>query len=798
MIEYDGRYEQKPSFSFALITTCGFATAIGQIVIVRELLVLFCGNELSTGLIFASWLLWTALGSTLGGRYGASPAHDPSVLPKAMALLALLLPASVLWIRAARIIWTIPRGESVGPLSMLGISLVGTSLFCFVSGALFGLTWTIAASTWVKKSTPPLPIYLGEALGASLGGLFFYFVLLPRASILNAALLTSMITLAALAILYAWPWFHRRTTGWEEGTPKRPPCPGSPRQERGKIEAPRRYRNPSLAFPSAFALVIAFAFLFSENLDRLSRHWQWGPNLLTVRDTPFQNLALIGDANQFSLFANGLLFFSTSDPQTAEYAVHLAMLQHRQPGKVLLIGGGVGGLLSEVLKHPHIDRVDYVEPDPEVIELAEEFLPASATAALFDRRVRLFHADAGTFIRSTDATFDVIIMQLGDPVNAETNRFFTVEFFARLSRLLNPDGIFSFAIASSPDMVGPAEARLLQSVYVTLTSVFPGVLVLPGDSARFLASHRLENLTADPQELVARITERQLDLRFVREYYLFDYLNPMRLNYMKSVLSQVGSVAVNRDFEPTCYFNDLLVWAAQVHPALGGAFTAISRVGRPLFWTVMAFLIAGLLGFLRNRYTTTRHAVMLNVAIVGGILMILEIILLLGFQILEGFVYTQLALIIAFFMAGMALGAGGVTLFSSRIGNPVRQLIFIQSLLACYLVGLLGLFLLLQHQLQTVPVKPPPMSAIFSMLALAGGVMGGLHFSLCVQALANSPLPSANAGPKLYALDLIGANVGVLAVSLFVMPIYGLTTTMLALVAICAAGVLTLVGRHAG
>jgi hypothetical protein len=84
------------------------------------------------------------------------------------------------------------------------------------------------------------------------------------------------------------------------------------------------------------------------------------------------------------------------------------------------------------------------------------------------------------------------------------------------------------------------------------------------------------------------------------------------------------------------------------------------------------------------------------------------------------------------------------------------------------------------------------------MLALAGGALGGLHFSLCVQAVSASPLPSASAGPRLYALDLVGATGAVLAVSLFIMPVYGLITTMSALVLLCTAGLLTLVGRPAG
>ncbi len=772
MVPYSGMGKEGICSSFLIITACGFATATGQIVILRELLVLFYFNELSTGLIFASWLLWTALGSSVAGRYGARLSRNPIILPSVLALLALLLPASVLLIRAAKIIWGIPTGEMVSPFSMLWISLAGTGLFCLASGVLFGLAWAGLAASSEKGSGQPLLIYLGEAMGAAAGGLFFYFVLLPRASILNATLLTALIILVIVAILFAFS---------KEGVLRKSPFT--------KGNSP----GMSLVIVLAMLIILIAAFIFSRDLDRKSRHWQWGPNVLAVRDTPFQNLALLEDGNQFSLFANGLLFFSSPDPQTSEYAVQLAMLQHREPSTVLLIGGGVGGLLSEVLKHPGIKRIDYVEPDPEVIELAEEFLPGAATAALFDRRVHLFHADASTFIRAADAAYDVVIMQLGDPVNAETNRFYTVEFFRCIARLLNPDGIFSFAITSSPDMVGRAEARLLQSVAVSLRSVFPGVLVIPGENARFFAGPRPENLTADPRELIRRIAERKLDLQYVREYYLFDYLNPMRVDYMRAILSQSTSVPVNQDFAPTCYFNNLLVWTSQVHPALGEAFTAISRVRLPLFWTVASILSVGLLGLFWRSHGTARNAVMVNVLVVGGIQMVLEIILLLGFQILEGFVYTQLALIIACFMAGMALGAGFVAALSSRIGNPIRWLIVIQSVLALYILGTLGLLFLLQQQLQTIPQKPLPMSVIFSALALTAGALSGLHFSLCVRAISYSSTSPITSGPKLYALDLIGATVGVLGASLFILPIYGLTTTMLALVMCCVAGGLVLV-----
>ncbi len=365
MIPDNGMGKERSRFSFLSITACGFAAAIGQIVILRELLVLFYGNELSTGLIFASWLLWTALGSSAAGRYAALGSRHPLVLPLLLTLLALLLPASVLWIRAARIIWAIPRGEMLGPLSMLWISFSATGPFCLASGALFGFAWAGLASSFEKGSGRPLVIYLGEALGAAMGGLFFYFVLLPRFSIYPATLLTALIILVIAVILFSFrkgatiwksPFFKREMLGKSpsskgEAHRKSPffkagfrgifhKSPPSSPHEIKTFNASRRKPGQALVILGAVLVLVTTALISSRNLDSLSRRWQWGQNVLAVRDTPFQNLALLADANQFSLFANGLLFFSTPDPQTAEYAVHPAMLQHPEPRKVLLIGGG--------------------------------------------------------------------------------------------------------------------------------------------------------------------------------------------------------------------------------------------------------------------------------------------------------------------------------------------------------------------------------------------------------------------------------------------------------------------------
>ena len=162
------------------ITTTGFVATVAQIIIVRELLVLFYGNELSAGLIFACWLLWTGLGSGLSAKWALKVSTHTTLLRLMLLCLSAMLPLSVLFIRATRIIWMLPAGELPSIGKMLLISVTVTGLFCPVSGALFGICWAIHRR---KKENRPLGIYLGEALGSAAGGLTFYFIFIPYVSV---------------------------------------------------------------------------------------------------------------------------------------------------------------------------------------------------------------------------------------------------------------------------------------------------------------------------------------------------------------------------------------------------------------------------------------------------------------------------------------------------------------------------------------------------------------------------------------------------------------------------------------
>lgn len=754
------------------ITATGFASTIAQIVVIRELLVLFHGNETSTGVIFACWLLWSALGSGTAGRLSTRFPPGKAALTVLLTLLALMLPVSVYLIRAARRIFSIPLGELPTIGKMVTIAFGVTGGLCLISGALFGVCWAFASRGKAADpgNPPPLTVYLGEALGAAAGGLAFYFLLFPFFSTLSLSIIVSVL------ILMISGWVARV---W-------------------RLSSGSRILKITW-FLATFILLLSA--LFRSEIETQSRRLQWGSSVNVVHDTPYHNIAIIHGKQNVSVFTNGLWMFSTPDKLSAERAVHPALLQHRHPRAVLLIGSGIAGHIEEVLKYPNVERIDYVEPDPDLIGFAEKHLPLAQAAYLRHHRLQMLHEDAATFIRRQKSQYDAILMNVGDPINAEMNRFYTVEFFEQIDKRLLPGGIFSFAVSGGEEMMGHVQARFISAIQNTLHRIFPEILIIPGDQMRFIATNSSGELTTDVPLLVGRISERSLDLSYIREDTLRDMLNPFRLDYLKSLLTEFRDASTNTDFSPICYFHTLMLWAFQWHPRIEPLFSTLASIDPFWFWSslvIFGLLLQTFFWTGPNRFQT---AVAGSIVVSGAMEMVLQIVLLLTFQVLEGFVYLQLALIIAFFMAGIGLGTGCVSRWKHvrDLKQEPRALagsyfIRIQALFTLFPIGLIILLGLVHGELRD-SISSPAMGWIFSGLSLTAGFIGGMHFGMAVLTFDETDRASDKIGGILYGLDLTGAAGGVLIASLFIIPVYGLINTLIFLSILSLFSLLTLLRR---
>ncbi len=724
-----------------IILLAGFTASVGQILVLRESLVLFYGNELSTGLVLACWMIWTAAGSGVAGRISRKSAAGPGMLIVGAGVLSLSLPATILWIRATRTVWGIPAGELVSPGAMLAIASSATAFFCFASGALFALCWSYAASSTVRGGgRDAIGVYLAEAAGAAIGGLLYYFLLLPALTSFAASIITSIaVAGCSFAALFA-----------------------AKQKFRGKV--------PALVFALAVLIVNCALLFFSERIDLSARRIQWGEGFRESIDTPFHNLAFLERQGQYSLFCNGLWLCSIPDPQTAEPAAHLPLLQHPSPESVLLIGDFSPGLIAEILKHPGIGDLDCVQPDFRMLAFARRVVPARFLEYSADPRLHIHHLDPKRFMASAKGRYSVIIMGAGEPVNAEMNRFYTVEFFSGVRNLLEGGGVFSFAIPSAPDVIGPRQAALLRSLKKTLDQVFSSVLAVPGESAHFFAGGP-GSVAKDPEILIDRMRIRGLEIQYLRDFHLLELFDPLRISYMESVLGDGGGILINRDFQPVCYLFGLNLWGAQIHPAIGRSFEWISGEGRG--W-VPVMMIAGIFAavLISRVKRGPAGAIALNTAVSGAALIILEIVLILSYQIISGAMYREVALIVSLFMGGLAVGGGIGRGIARRSPNKLRILFVAQAAIAAYAVVLIPSLEILRgfSALESV-------GAIFAFLALFAGTLGGLQFAAAVAAKAGCGLSSE--GADLYAADLMGSAGGAVIASLFLLPVMGIPNTLL-------------------
>jgi len=421
----------------------GAVTISVQVVFLRELLGVLYGNELIIGLLLALWMGLTGIGAYLGGKRDRKE-EERGLMAASFLLLAWLPIASVSALRLLRHLIIAP-----GVMIPVGQAFMGAAIlltpFCLVSGITFPLL--VRALARQDQDQAISQAYSLESLGSLLGGAAVSIVFIFCCSTFTA--LYSVFFLAMIVSLL----FALRT------------------------------HHPLLAVGIALLGLAGGSLFFFLNLDTFTRAYLFPhQRILYHCDTPYGNVTVTNREGELYCYENGLLIASPADVITREETVHYAMIQHPHPEKVLVISGGLSGITREIFKYGNVS-IHYVELDPALITIAQHFTPY-----LKDPRIRIITADARRYIKTTSATYDMVIMDLPDPVNAQVNRCYTDEFFRSLKAIMNRGGVYSFSLTSSADYLGE-ESRLLKgNILHTLRRHFSQVIMIPGAKDYFIAA----------------------------------------------------------------------------------------------------------------------------------------------------------------------------------------------------------------------------------------------------------------------------------------------------------------------
>lgn len=718
----------------------GVSSLVGQVLLVRELAFVFSGNEFFIGWILFAWLFWSAVGAGIGGRLGRTRS-TPDSLARAHLWAAVSLPVVFLLIRASRFLLGTLPGTVPDLLPAMAYSFGVLAPLCVG----LGRQYVVGVRVWetVGRLSEPARSagrgYACETAGFVLGGLLFSLV---------GVLVEPVRTVGWLGLLNVG-------TGY---------C---------VLGAARRPRGVALRLALLAALLaLAPAVLRGDRLGRRLDAWRFpGQVLVESRHSIYGHLAVTALDRQLNYYENGLLLGAENEPQANEFLAHGSLLAHPDPRRVLLIGGGFNGVLGEILKHAP-ERVDYVELDPTWIELARTYGAARRRAALADPRVRVACDDGRHFLkRAAPGVYDVAIVNLPGPATTLINRYYTREFFRDVRRHLAPGGVLAVRLAFAPDYLGVELERLGASIYGTLRAEFASVALLPDYELLYLASVDPAPLPA-AEEWIARYSARGLDNEFAIPPALRLRLETDRIAQVRAAFETDRAARIDRDDRPIACHYQLAYWLRSFHPRAAAWATRLGETDWP--WAAAAAAAVALAMAVAVR---GRHAPRLGTWAMGigsFSLMAGELVLLIAFQSLCGFLYYKLALILAALMAGMAAGTALGTRRLARAGPATLAALHV---LAAFCGVALVLFL--RWRETAGGGSDAGLQAVFLGWAAVFGGLAGYEFPVANRIhLAGSAAGRRRVG-TVYAVDLTGSCAAALLAGLWTIPILGLRTTLL-------------------
>ena len=762
----------------------GSYSIIVQVLFIREFMVVFLGSELCLGIIFASWLIGISLGAGIGTRVVKQIKEIWIIFIVFQSVICAVPFFQIYFIRVIREILSIPPGEYISLVPLI----TSTFLLILPFSFMIGLIFPCASKLTVEKVNPviksgqgskPRPnsllfslyciwqnflsnglknkaqqigrVYILEAVGSLIGGLVLTFYLLTHFKPYETLSTISLLILINCLILLL---LHKGTS----------------------------FRRIYLGTSIPLLLLLGY-LLTSGNIAKfddilIQKRWETYQNRLNMissLDSIYQNIVVAKKEDQYSLFSNGQYMLSFPDPYQSAVFAHFNLSLHPYPRKVLLVGGGLAGIIEEMLKHP-VTMLHYVELDPKLIEASLPFLPKEDRNALEDKRVEVFSTDGRYYIKNATEKYDMVILNIPDPSTAMLNRFYTLEFFEEVKEILNDGGIITIGITSAVNYIGEEVGVYTSSLYHTLRKVFPHIVVVPGSKNYFLATSIPGVITSDSKVLAERYQTRHISSDYFTPYHFAMLLPEERVKFIQKSLEKKRGVRINTDSHPITYFYNLVLWEIfSGKRGEGNIFERLSPGG--LNWFILPLVI---LFLLRTIYVLLKkdrapHHLKFNgllaIATTGFAGMALEIILLFAFQNIYGYVYHKVGLIVALFMLGLSLGGYLMNqLISGKERNWISMLIVIEFLICIYSLSLPHIITLFSSVISVGTTIS--LEYLFMILVVGAGLLTGLEFPLVSRIFIDHEEVGTVAG-WVDSFDHLGACFGALLTGTLLVPLSG-------------------------
>lgn len=257
-------------------------------------------------------------------------------------------------------------------------------------------------------------VFTFDYIGALLAALIFPLVLVPYLGLIRSSLFFGMLNIGVAYLLLS---------RFEQRVP---------------------YRKP---FTIAILCSVAFllsAFVYSERIMSFTENQAFEDKVIYSRSTPYQRIVLTRNSRELRLFLNGNLQFSSADEyRYHEALVHPAMQAFEGPVNVLILGGGDGLAVRELLRYPNIKSITLVDLDPAMTTLfrTNRMLRSLNQGSLSSPKVKVINADAFNWLKNSREKFQLIIADFPDPSNYSIGKLYSKELYREVYRCTDSNGI---------------------------------------------------------------------------------------------------------------------------------------------------------------------------------------------------------------------------------------------------------------------------------------------------------------------------------------------------------------------
>jgi spermidine synthase len=678
----------------------GISSIAIQIITVREFLSQFAGNEITISLVLFCWLMVGGFGSLVSKYFTTKSVAAYSVISLITALFPLIQISAIRVFRDSIFI----HGESPGFYPIFFFILTFSAPYAFLIGFLLPYSLFVIRAQGGEFSSGQL--YITDNIGDIAGGVLFSFILVYLLSPFQIIVITSsLLILVSLVLLI-------------------------------------RARGYLLFAAGILSVAVFLYFSLEKDVELKTLQNQYGPDIVSYQESPYGRIVLTRERGQYTVWESGSPTYSTFTITAAEEKVHYPLSQVDHIEDVLLVGGGIGETLDEIMKYSP-RRIDYVELDPALITLAR-------TSGLLDPKgkVKTVFADGRRFIATSHHSYSAIILDLPEPDTFQVNRFYTNEFFSCCKKILTKDGILSFSLLANPNYLSEERVKKLSSIYNTVKTHFRNVLLIPGEEIYFLASD--EVLSAD---IPLNLRKRSIATSYIEGFYHGDVTRE-RIRFINESIDP--DEPVNTDLRPRVVNIMFQEW--------------FKKYGTSPNWfiAVLIGVIAVYVSMIRKEefvLFSTAFAVM-------GV----EMLIMFSFQVLYGYIYLKVGAVITSFLFGLLPGA----ILGNRWKSRGRDMLMKAEA---------GMILLLMIYLVWASLYRAVMPELaFFLYGFFFSMLCGVQFPVAAEMIGEERSPAAG----LFAADLVGAGAGTLAIGTLLIPLLGIQAAVAALILLKAASTVVL------